>query len=57
LPAISAATILDVCKDRFFSICANAINIGADPGAMGDATRLLIGRPVTGYVLFFGVFA
>jgi Mn2+/Fe2+ NRAMP family transporter len=35
---------------------ANAINIGADLGAMGDATRLLIGGPTTAYVLFFGVF-
>jgi NRAMP (natural resistance-associated macrophage protein)-like metal ion transporter len=34
---------------------ANAINIGADLGAMGDATRLLIGGPATGYVLLFGV--
>ena len=34
---------------------ANAINIGADLGAMGDASKLLIGGPATIYVLLFGV--
>jgi Mn2+/Fe2+ NRAMP family transporter len=33
---------------------ANAINIGADLGAMADATRLLIGGRATAYVLVFG---
>jgi NRAMP (natural resistance-associated macrophage protein)-like metal ion transporter len=39
----------------FSLFAANAIDIGADLGAMGDATRLVIGGPVTGYVLFYGV--
>ena len=34
---------------------ANAINIGADLGAMADAMKLLIGGPVTAYVLVFGL--
>src|ERR1044071_4706347 len=34
---------------------ANTINIGADLGAMADATRLLIGGHGIVYVLFFGV--
>ena len=34
---------------------ANTINIGADLGAMADATRLLIGGPGVFYVLLFGV--
>jgi NRAMP (natural resistance-associated macrophage protein)-like metal ion transporter len=34
---------------------ANTINIGADLGAMADATKLLIGGPAMLYVLFFGV--
>lgn len=34
---------------------ANAINIGADLGAMGDATKLLIGGSTTVYVVLFGV--
>ena len=34
---------------------ANIITIGADLGAMGDVTKLLIGGPTTAYVLFFGV--
>jgi Mn2+/Fe2+ NRAMP family transporter len=33
---------------------ANAINIGADLGAMADAMRLLIGGRVTAYVFVFG---
>ena len=33
---------------------ANTINIGADLGAMADATRLLIGGPGFFYVLMFG---
>jgi NRAMP (natural resistance-associated macrophage protein)-like metal ion transporter len=34
---------------------ANAINIGADLGAMGDALKLLIGGPRLIYVISFGV--
>src|SRR5436190_3292197 len=34
---------------------ANTINIGADLGAMADATKLLIGGPAFAYVLLFGV--
>src|SRR5271170_4604103 len=34
---------------------ANAINIGAELGAMADALRLLIGGPVTAYVVLFAV--
>jgi NRAMP (natural resistance-associated macrophage protein)-like metal ion transporter len=34
---------------------ANTINIGADLGAMADATKLLIGGPGMVYVLVFGV--
>src|SRR5258708_15587017 len=34
---------------------ANAINIGADLGAMGDALTLLIGGPPLLYVILFGV--
>jgi Mn2+/Fe2+ NRAMP family transporter len=34
---------------------ANAINIGADLGAMADAMKLLIGGPVATYVLVFGL--
>src|SRR5712671_8158856 len=33
---------------------ANAINLGADLGAMGDALKLLIGGPGTAYVVLFG---
>jgi Mn2+/Fe2+ NRAMP family transporter len=39
----------------FSLFAANAINIGADLGAMGDATKLLIGGSTTTYVLLFGV--
>ena len=39
----------------FSLFAANAINIGADLGAMGDATKLLIGGSATGFVLMFGV--
>jgi Mn2+/Fe2+ NRAMP family transporter len=35
---------------------ANTINIGADLGAMGDATGLLIGGPHLLYVFLFGAF-
>ena len=35
---------------------ANTINIGADLGAMGEATGLLIGGPHLLYVVFFGAF-
>ena len=31
----------------FCLFAANAINIGADLGAMGDATKLLVGGPTT----------
>jgi Mn2+/Fe2+ NRAMP family transporter len=34
---------------------ANAINIGADLGAMGDALTLLIGGPQLLYVIIFGL--
>ena len=36
-------------------VVANTINIAADIGAMGEAVRLLIGGPVTLYVVGFGV--
>jgi NRAMP (natural resistance-associated macrophage protein)-like metal ion transporter len=36
-------------------IVANTINIGADIGAMGDATALLIGGPRLLYVVLFGL--
>jgi NRAMP (natural resistance-associated macrophage protein)-like metal ion transporter len=39
----------------FLLIIANTINIGADLGAMGDATSLLIGGPKLLYVVAFGV--
>src|ERR1700742_5301979 len=35
-------------------VIANAINIGADLGAMADAARLVLGGPQVAYVLFFG---
>ncbi len=35
---------------------ANTINIGADLGAMGDATGLLVGGPRLLYVVFYGLF-
>jgi NRAMP (natural resistance-associated macrophage protein)-like metal ion transporter len=34
---------------------ANAINIGADLGAMADAMRLLVGGPVAAYIVLFAV--
>ncbi len=34
---------------------ANAVNIGADLGAMGDALRLLLPAPASLYVVLFGV--
>ena len=34
---------------------ANVINIGADLGAMADASRALVGGPAAAYVVFFGV--
>ena len=34
---------------------ANAVNIGADLGAMGDALRLLLPAPASLYVVMFGV--
>lgn len=43
---------------RSIVICvfaANAINIGADLGAMGDAMRLIVGGPTIAYVLAFGL--
>ena len=39
----------------FLLFAANAINIGADLSAMGEAVRLLIGGPVALYVVVFGV--
>ena len=38
-------------------LIANTINIGADLGAMADATRLVVGGPAHLYVLVFGVVA
>src|SRR6201986_422613 len=35
-------------------LAANAINIGADLGAMADASRLVVGGPQAAYVLAFG---
>jgi NRAMP (natural resistance-associated macrophage protein)-like metal ion transporter len=35
---------------------ANSINIGADLGAMADATKLMIGGPAALYVIAFGAF-
>jgi Mn2+/Fe2+ NRAMP family transporter len=35
---------------------ANTINIGADLGAMGDATGLLVGGPQLVYVVSYGIF-
>jgi hypothetical protein len=34
---------------------ANAINLGADLAAMGDALKLLVGGPGTVYVVIFGI--
>src|SRR5712671_5775869 len=34
---------------------ANAINLGADLGAMGDALKLLMGGPTIAYVVLFGI--
>lgn len=34
---------------------ASVFNLGADLGAMGAATQLLIGGPTTPYVVFFGI--
>ncbi|MBV8119903.1 MAG: divalent metal cation transporter [Alphaproteobacteria bacterium] len=39
----------------FSLFAANVINLGADLGAMGDVTKLLIGGPAAAYVVFFGV--
>ena len=36
-------------------LAANAINIGADLGAMADASRLVVGGPQALYVLLFGI--
>lgn len=36
-------------------VVTNTINIGADIGAMGDATRLLIGGPAIAYAVAFAV--
>lgn len=38
----------------FLLLVANTINLGADVGAMADASRLLIGGPETPYVIGFG---
>jgi NRAMP (natural resistance-associated macrophage protein)-like metal ion transporter len=48
-----STTLLNVVVALLF--IANTINIGADLGAMADATRLLIGGPGVFYVLLFGV--
>ncbi|MET0220242.1 MAG: divalent metal cation transporter [Tardiphaga sp.] len=47
------ATLLHVIVSLLF--IANVINIGADLGAMADATKLLIGGPGIAYVVLFGV--
>lgn len=39
----------------FLIVIANAINIGADLGAMADAVTLLIGGPALAYVVVFGL--
>jgi NRAMP (natural resistance-associated macrophage protein)-like metal ion transporter len=38
----------------FLLLVANTINIGADLGAMGDATALVLGGPTHAYVILFG---
>jgi len=38
----------------FLLVLANTINLGADLGAMGAATKLLIGGPILAYVAAFG---
>jgi NRAMP (natural resistance-associated macrophage protein)-like metal ion transporter len=38
----------------FLLLVANVINIGADIGAMAAALRMLIGGPITGYIVAFG---
>jgi NRAMP (natural resistance-associated macrophage protein)-like metal ion transporter len=48
-----SATLLNIVVALLF--IANTINIGADLGAMADATKLLIGGPGILYVLLFGV--
>jgi NRAMP (natural resistance-associated macrophage protein)-like metal ion transporter len=48
-----SATLLNAVIALLF--IANTINIGADLGAMADATKLLIGGPAIVYVLVFGV--
>jgi NRAMP (natural resistance-associated macrophage protein)-like metal ion transporter len=40
----------------FLLLITNAINIGADIGAMGDATKLLIGGPALLYCVLFALF-
>lgn len=37
-------------------VTANTINIGADLGAMGDATAMLVGGPAHSYVIAFALF-
>jgi len=39
----------------FSVVIANAINIGADLGAMADAVTLLVGGPALIYVILFGI--
>jgi NRAMP (natural resistance-associated macrophage protein)-like metal ion transporter len=39
----------------FLLVVANTINLGADLGAMGAATKLLIGGPMLAYIAAFGV--
>jgi hypothetical protein len=53
---IACFGFLTGCRPRaVFSYLLFAINIGADLGAMADAMKLLIGGPVTAYVLVFGL--
>jgi NRAMP (natural resistance-associated macrophage protein)-like metal ion transporter len=48
-----SAALLNIVVALLF--IANTINIGADLGAMADATKLLIGGPGIVYVVVFGV--
>jgi NRAMP (natural resistance-associated macrophage protein)-like metal ion transporter len=48
-----SASLLNIMVALLF--IANTINIGADLGAMADATKLLIGGPAIAYVVLFGV--
>ena len=54
LPATCVSTAHPGCLRRsWLLLIANAINIGADLGAMADASRLVLGGPQFLYVLLF----